>query len=208
MLILLWVDLVDLLDPGLSRRPSRFDRKYLFPLPSLAERTQYCSYWRSKLHSNPDLEFPEALCPRISAITDHFSFAYLKEAFVATLLVLLVGRKGRLTMERGCGLEELPLWREIKRQVELLRGELEDGAGHDRDVYETMGEMRGKSLHEDAFPLLSYAKRTAVIMQTPKPGKALQYYYLFCSDLLHQGGRAPATHLCCLQRFSSNRRTV
>lgn len=32
---------LDELDPGLSKRPSRFDRKYLFPLPSKDERAQY-----------------------------------------------------------------------------------------------------------------------------------------------------------------------
>ena len=36
---------LDQLDPGLSSRPSRFDRKYLFPLPSEAERLMYCEYW-------------------------------------------------------------------------------------------------------------------------------------------------------------------
>lgn len=34
------------LDPGLAKRPSRFDRKYYFPLPVIAERIQYCEYWR------------------------------------------------------------------------------------------------------------------------------------------------------------------
>ena len=32
---------LDGLDPGLSKRPSRFDRKYLFPLPNKGERAQY-----------------------------------------------------------------------------------------------------------------------------------------------------------------------
>lgn len=32
---------LDKLDPGLSKRPSRFDRKYLFPLPDQGERAQY-----------------------------------------------------------------------------------------------------------------------------------------------------------------------
>jgi SpoVK/Ycf46/Vps4 family AAA+-type ATPase len=32
---------LDELDPGLSKRPSRFDRKYLFPLPDKGERAQY-----------------------------------------------------------------------------------------------------------------------------------------------------------------------
>ncbi|KAF8251235.1 P-loop containing nucleoside triphosphate hydrolase protein, partial [Wilcoxina mikolae CBS 423.85] len=37
---------LDRLDPGISKRPSRFDRKYLFPLPERKERAQYCLYWR------------------------------------------------------------------------------------------------------------------------------------------------------------------
>lgn len=32
---------LDELDPGLSKRPSRFDRKYLFPLPNKVERSLY-----------------------------------------------------------------------------------------------------------------------------------------------------------------------
>jgi hypothetical protein len=84
---------VDLLDPGLSKRPSRFDRKYLFPMPSLADRTQYAQYWRNKLSSNPKIDFPEQVCPAIAGITDDFSFAYMKEAFVATLLMMAVGKR-------------------------------------------------------------------------------------------------------------------
>lgn len=37
---------VDKLDPGLSKRPSRFDRKYCFSNPSLEDRTRYCQTWR------------------------------------------------------------------------------------------------------------------------------------------------------------------
>ena len=77
------------LDPGLSQRPSRFDRKYLFPLPTEDERALYCQFWRTKiqnLKSPPD--FPEKLCAAIASITDRFTFAYLQEAFVATLLAI------------------------------------------------------------------------------------------------------------------------
>ena len=37
---------VERLDPGISKRPSRFDRKYHFTLPAMPERVQYCDYWR------------------------------------------------------------------------------------------------------------------------------------------------------------------
>lgn len=79
---------LDLLDPGLSKRPSRFDRKYLFPQPNKEERTLYAEYWREKLKNKPAIEFPKKLCSAVADITDDFSFAYMKEAFVATLLDL------------------------------------------------------------------------------------------------------------------------
>ncbi|KAL8733498.1 MAG: hypothetical protein Q9166_002125 [cf. Caloplaca sp. 2 TL-2023] len=128
---------LNLLDPSVSRRPSRFDRKYLFPAPSTPQRTQYCQYWRAKLASkNPDIQLPEELCPKIAEITDKFSFAYMKEAFVVTLLGLLVGRKNIVgkdvvegAVEKGWhwDFEKLPLWREMKKQVMILREELAAG---------------------------------------------------------------------------------
>lgn len=120
---------LELLDPGISKRPSRFDRKYLYPLPSLPQRIKYCEYWRSKLSSNPEIKFPESLCTKIAEITDRFSFAYMKEAFTASLLRLLVEKKGQNAlsgMAEDGKVEDLPLWKEMKRQVELLREELDN----------------------------------------------------------------------------------
>ncbi|MCJ1408162.1 hypothetical protein MMC19_002235 [Ptychographa xylographoides] len=124
------------LDPGISKRPSRFDRKYLFPLPNLSERVQYSQYWRAKLSSNPEIEFPNRLCLAIAKITEDFSFAYMKEAFVAALLVLVVNRKTRSGSRwseedaDGDDPDDLPLWREIKKQVKNLRKELDlEGGG-------------------------------------------------------------------------------
>ena len=133
---------LDQLDPGLSSRPSRFDRKYLFPLPSLAERTLYCNYWRTtKLASTPSIAFPEKMCPAIAGITQDFSFAYLKEAFVATLVVI-AGRRSEyggegvtvnaaeIKNENSEGsteaddLDAYELWREMKTQVQLLREDM------------------------------------------------------------------------------------
>ena len=130
MLISLMNAAVDLLDPGLSKRPSRFDRKYLFPLPSFAERIQYSEFWRHKLARNDaEIAFPKELSEKIAEITDGFSFAYMKEAFVASLL-RLVTRKQRLRDgsgddgSEGDGLDDLPLWKEFKQQVKNLREEL------------------------------------------------------------------------------------
>ena len=77
---------LELLDPGISKRPSRFDRKYLFPNPDMDQRVQYCEFWRHKLMDNEEIEFPVKLDKAIASITKGFSFAYMQEAFVAALL--------------------------------------------------------------------------------------------------------------------------
>ena len=117
---------LDQLDPGLSSRPSRFDRKYLFPLPSQAERILYCDYWREKLMSKPSIKFPKMLSPAIAGITQDFSFAYLKEAFVATLLAIAGNRsENGIEDEEDGDLDKYELWREMKRQVKLLREDMD-----------------------------------------------------------------------------------
>ncbi|KAK5140727.1 hypothetical protein LTR04_002870 [Oleoguttula sp. CCFEE 6159] len=123
---------LDQLDPGISKRPSRFDRKYYFPIPNLAERVQYCKYWQHKLSDNKDIEFPDKLCVAIAKITDGFSFAYMQEAFVAALLAIAAGGdkpdSDATEDDEGDGdLESLLLWREIKKQVQLLKDEFDKG---------------------------------------------------------------------------------
>ncbi|CDO71396.1 hypothetical protein BN946_scf184908.g154, partial [Trametes cinnabarina] len=84
----------DRLDPALNNRPSRFDRKSsLFDDPDEDERTLYVKYWQNKLKSNKNIEFPDSLVQEVASKTDGFSFAYLKEAFVSSL-VLLAGWDG------------------------------------------------------------------------------------------------------------------
>ncbi|KAJ3496754.1 hypothetical protein NLG97_g2422 [Lecanicillium saksenae] len=136
------------LDPGISKRPSRFDRKYLFPNPDLKERIAYCRFWQAKLANNKAIEFPDKLCEAIAKITDKFSFAYMQEAFVAALLAIArnEGAKGAdgdgeddgygvATVDLAdewvgvvdpasrddVDLEHLKLWIEIKKQIEILR---------------------------------------------------------------------------------------
>lgn len=82
---------LDRLDPAIAKRPSRFDRKYHFKVPSLSARSLYCQYWRKKLSVNDELDFPAELCDVIATFTEGFSFAYLKELFVASLLNIARG---------------------------------------------------------------------------------------------------------------------
>jgi transitional endoplasmic reticulum ATPase len=82
---------LDALDPAISKRPSRFDRKYHFQLPGEQERIAYCQFWRRKLADNDMVDFQDELCPIIAKMTEGFSFAYLKELFVWALLAIAWG---------------------------------------------------------------------------------------------------------------------
>lgn len=154
---------LELLDPGISKRPSRFDRKYLFPNPNFDQRVKYAQFWRHKLlgdkssevesiihrdiaevlDDDTKIEFPEEMCQAVAKITDKFSFAYIQEAFVAALLALVVDGdddhddaesdgfillKSRPDLDKAGDddLEGNVLWQEFKKQVKVLRDQLDD----------------------------------------------------------------------------------
>jgi len=151
---------LDRLDPGIAKRPSRFDRKYLFDDPNLAQRVQYCHYWQTKLKDNKDLEFPDMICDAAAKITGGFSFAFIQEAFVSTLLqiardndnsagnrrvdkeleemqeqweMLEIDDMNTLkTTSKDKGLDDYLLWRKLKHQIEVLKKELSEDKGSGR----------------------------------------------------------------------------
>lgn len=91
------------LDPGIAKRPSRFDRKYLFPDPDERQREAYARFWQGKLAAgdgdgdgggDPGLDFPDKVCHAFARITAGFSFAYMQEAFVAALLAIAARQGG------------------------------------------------------------------------------------------------------------------
>jgi transitional endoplasmic reticulum ATPase len=184
---------LDRLDPGISKRPSRFDRKYLFPNPDEPQRVQYAHYWQKKLESNEEIEFPDALCEGIASITEGFSFAYIQEAMVASLLAIAArGDKGKAAefdiekyrrdaeaamwremkkqLKRGKtredveadieqyredhaadeDLEKLVLWREIKKQVKILRDEMGDEEGKMANAAEGSEEKQSNISKDEA----------------------------------------------------------
>ncbi|GME55358.1 ATPase AAA+ type core [Neofusicoccum parvum] len=112
---------LDNLDPGLSKRPSRFDRKYRFKTPSLEERVRYCDWWRSKFADNPDLQTDATVSERVAELTEGFSFAYLKEAWVACLLTLLYDTSATGTKEASGRLAET-----LEKQIGILKAEMAD----------------------------------------------------------------------------------
>jgi transitional endoplasmic reticulum ATPase len=121
---------LDRLDPGIAKRPSRFDRKYYFPNPSYEQRVQYAKFWQGKLEDNKDLDFPDELCGKIAEITPKFSFAYMQEAFVATLLAI-ASRGGKSIAEADCEAER---WAGPQEPMEVANGTLHANFGR-RDIF-------------------------------------------------------------------------
>lgn len=85
------------LDTAILDRPSRFDRKYYFQLPAENERQRYVQSWNNQLQA--ELRVSEIVSAALVRETEGFSFAYLKELFVASLSQW-VGRHGSESMEK------------------------------------------------------------------------------------------------------------
>jgi len=83
----------------------------------------YAQFWQTKLKDNKEVGFPDRVCEAVSSITDGFSFAYMQEAFVASLLALAVSDKDE--GHHDTDLDRLPLWQQLKKQIKILRDELE-----------------------------------------------------------------------------------
>jgi ATPase family associated with various cellular activities (AAA) len=72
------------LDPSILDRPSRFDRKYHFDLPAAEERLSYVQHWTASLA--PALHPTEPGLAQVVEGTEGFSFAYLKELFLSSMM--------------------------------------------------------------------------------------------------------------------------
>ena len=72
------------IDPAIINRPSRFDRKYHFPLPTHDERQEYLGQWQHQLAGEANWT-AEEIAP-VVANTNGFSFAYLKELIVSSIM--------------------------------------------------------------------------------------------------------------------------
>ena len=102
------------LDPAIVDRPSRFDRKYHFGLPNAVERASYLSSWNDRVAAEMRIDGADlaALVPQ----TEGFSFAYLKELYVSSMMRWMVmqkvGTMGGLLVD----------------QLETLRSQMRGGA--------------------------------------------------------------------------------
>jgi len=98
------------LDPSILDRPSRFDRKYHFLLPAAKERSAYVAKWNDDLRA--ELRLSEAAVARVVSESEGFSFAYLKELFVSSMVQWM--------SSGGNG----PMDDVIQAQVDLLRRQM------------------------------------------------------------------------------------
>ena len=97
------------LDPSIVERPSRFDRKYHFMLPSEDTRARYVASWNARLQ--PQLRFTDEGRTQVVERTEGFSFAYIQEVFVSTAMQWMTKRQG----------DVLPIALE---QIEALRSQM------------------------------------------------------------------------------------
>jgi SpoVK/Ycf46/Vps4 family AAA+-type ATPase len=98
----------DRLDSAIVERPSRFDRKYHFELPALTERVGYITMWNDTLKDG--MRLSDSVVTQIAELTDGFSFAYLKELCVSSMIRWMTamepGAMEKMMIEQIVGLRE------------------------------------------------------------------------------------------------------
>lgn len=72
------------IDPAIIDRPSRFDRKYHFNLPTFEERCSFLTVWQQRLSTEVSW-IPDQIQSTGEA-TEGFSFAYLKELVICSVM--------------------------------------------------------------------------------------------------------------------------
>ncbi len=120
----------DRLDPALLDRPSRFDRKFTFELPGLDERRAFVVAWNASL--DPDARLSEAGVGAIAGATEGYSFAYLKELLVSSLMAWIqTARPG--TMDKTMLTQAASLREQMRAREATAESESDDDDDDDDD---------------------------------------------------------------------------
>ncbi len=106
------------IDSAILNRPSRFDRKYYFELPALPERVAYINLWNEKF--KPALRLADTAINQIAEMTEGFSFAYLKELFLSSMMHWMGG------MEAGA------MDKSVISQVAVLLQQMQSATGDEK----------------------------------------------------------------------------
>ncbi|KAJ3156830.1 hypothetical protein HDU86_003596 [Geranomyces michiganensis] len=107
------------LDPAIRDRPSRFDRHFSFPLPSEQERIAFLHAWCENRSTTADLQIPHTLAAEIchDSLTGGFSFAYLKELMLASIVRWMHSSSGSSKQLQ----QRRPFGHVLKEQAKILR---------------------------------------------------------------------------------------
>jgi ATPase family associated with various cellular activities (AAA) len=114
------------LDASILERPSRFDRKYLFELPQLAERIAYLEMWSGQ--QSTELRLTTAGIQAVGQASNGFSFAYLKELCLSAVMAWM-NSGGKTPMDAVAA-----------AQTELLASQMRSPGG-DSDGNSTDGQL-------------------------------------------------------------------
>ena len=111
----------DRIDDAIIDRPSRFDRKYHFDLPTADDRQRYLEVWQAKLAE--ETGWKQAEVSPIVDSTEGFSFAYLKELIISALMEWMHEPKDGLASV-------------MKVQADLLNGQMRTEVDREKQEYE------------------------------------------------------------------------
>ncbi|GJJ05945.1 hypothetical protein Clacol_000132 [Clathrus columnatus] len=150
------------IDDAILNRPSRFDVKYTFDLPSKELRLAYIQAWTEKAKGLQDITFSRTFMEEIAEETNGFSFAFMKELcvkftinkyilfmeyvyrFVSFLLRLAHDKAAQRTIDVEAS---------MKNQVKELKTQIDIG----KNTPENEEPRRGATIirHVQATPVLS-----------------------------------------------------
>jgi hypothetical protein len=129
------------LDPSILDRPSRFDRKYPFDLPQIAERTAYLKMWNEQQAA--ELRLTAGGIEAVAQGTDAFSFAYLKELCLSAVMAWM-NRVGKTSMDEVAVSQAALLATQMRSPGADADGNVADQQLTPRDRFQKL--MRGEAL--------------------------------------------------------------
>jgi hypothetical protein len=126
------------LDPAILNRPSRFDRKYHFELPALAERIAYITLWNESLQ--PELRLNELEIAQLAEAVADFSYAYIKELFLSCMM-RWINQPQPGTMAAIAITQTTTLREQMSSMTEEPAPELRGGASSHYDLAQFPGQL-------------------------------------------------------------------
>jgi len=129
------------LDPSILDRPSRFDRKYPFDLPQIAERTAYLKLWNEQQAA--ELRLTSAGIEAVAQASNAFSFAYLKELCLSAVMAWMTGN-GKASMDEVAIAQAALLATQMRSPAADSDGNGADQQLTPRDRFQKL--MRGEAL--------------------------------------------------------------